>query len=267
MKEIIKERQSAAWVFFLSSILILAIVVGFKIFKNPIHSISGWLYPGNVLASMIAGGVTVQQGIAEFSGSPLHTVETGTLLKAFLSLLCTFIIGPVAFIYLRNRIKENKREGIGISTILRIGYGISYAWVVLLPAFIISATVVSFSIFSEMQNDNTLSQYRSDATQSLSEIVYKSQQYYILPISEGGGGKSFQKNGAPVTLEDLGFKEKTELGTYFLYRQKSDTTLYIHFFGNKPGTLTSGGFDPEIAHVVEYSGIIYPSSFRIKTLN
>ncbi len=268
MKEIIKKRFSNGEIFFIGSVVLLLIVVAFRFFINQFQFISDRFgsIASYLVSPAIAGKVTVQQGIAKFSGDPLPVLEMGDLLTTYISLILSFVAGPTAFIFLWKKKKESNAVGLQSSLPLRIGYGISVAWVVLMPALIITFTSVSSFVFSEMKRENALSQYRDDVMFTLATISDKAQQYYILPVQEEGGEKSFLKENKPLILKDLGFEPKTSLGRFILYRQKSDTTLYLHFIGTKIGAMNED-FIPEVTHTVEYEVSISPSKYFIRVLH
>ena len=249
--------------FFALSMIILLLVVGIGT-RNTIavfmDSVMEFL-----LAPSAAAWITVRNAISEFGGKPLTAVSWKTFVSTFLSICVLFVAAPTMFVAFRLKVQkyrsELKRPPVGV----RFLYFVTVAWGVLIPAVMIATFFASESVFSAMKKDNMIAGYRGEAINHMSDISYKAQQYFAVPRIKGGGGKSFLNGNRTVTLNDLGFKERTALGRTILYKGDSDTTLHLLFFGNR--ILSKKPWDNnDIDRVIEYDMVIHPSYHRITTM-
>lgn len=267
MNETIKAKVDLKWssfpvLFFIGAVVLLLVVYGKVYLHIRYHDISTAVFKILTIDVWSAGSITVQQGIAEFTGQPMPTVKLGKYLSMFGSFLLLFVINPVLFILTRKKIYNNKLEQKKSSLIVRFCNYVSLAILIIIPAITISTVITTNSLFSQFKEMNIETKYREDVKRELSTIIFKAQQYFILPVEEGGGGKSFLKNGTPLSLKDLGFEERTSLGRTILYQQKSDTIIHLLFIGNRKGTINTS-YNPDIIHVVEFEGTIFPSRYKL----
>ena len=268
MNETIKTKADLKWssfpVIFLIGLMVLLLIVYAKFYLHMrFLDISIALFKVLSIDLWFAGHNTLQQAVEEVNGRPMPIVKFGTYLSMFISFLFLFVVNPILFIFSRKKLNDNRLEQKESLAIVRIGFFISFAILIIIPANTITATVVLNSHFDRFKKMSAEQKYEQvDVRSELSKIIFKAQQYFILPVEEGGGGKSFLKNGKPVSLNNLGFEERTSLGRFILYQQKADTILYLHFFGNRISSRNISN-DSEIFHVVEYKVIIYPSDFKI----
>ncbi|MDP1675301.1 MAG: hypothetical protein Q8L88_00430 [Bacteroidota bacterium] len=268
MNETIKAQVVPKWssypiIFFIGSIVLLLAVYGKFYLHIRFHDILIIIPKVLSIDLWSAGGITVGQAVAIYNAQPMPIVKLGTYLSMFGSFLFLFVVNPILFIFSRKKLNDNRLKQKESLAIVRIGYFIVFAIMVIIPVNAITSTIVLNSHFERIKKMSVEQKYQQvDIRSELSKIVFKAQQYYILPVEEGGGGKSFMKNGKPVSLRDLGFEERTPLGRFILYQQKSDTTLYLHFFGIRVSSRFSFN-DPNIVNVVENKVTIYPSDFKI----
>jgi len=269
MNETIKTNSGSPWSSFIVQIfiglMVLLLVMYAKFYLNMrFHDISIALFKPLSIDLWFAGHNTLQQAIDEVNGRSLPIVKFGTYLSMFISFLFLFVVNPILFIFSRKKLNNYRLEQKEPLAIVRIGYFISFAILIAIPANTIASAIALNSHFEYFKKMSAEQKYQQvDVRSELWKIVFKAQQYYILPIEEGGGGKSFMKNGKPVSLNDLGFEERTSLGRFILYQQKSDTTLYLHFFGIRVSSRFSYS-DPNIVNVVENKVTIYPSDFKLE---
>jgi hypothetical protein len=249
-------------------VIVLLLVVGFSTGIIPRNTITVFLDSmiKFLLAPSAAAWITVRNAISEFGGKPLTAVPWKTIVSTFLSICVLFVVAPTMFVALRIKVQkyrsELKRPPFGIQFL----YVFAVAWGVLIPAVIIATSFASESVFSAMKKDNMIAGYKSEAIDHLSDIAYKAQQYFTVPQVKGGGGKSFLNGNRTITLNDLGFKERTALGRTILYKGDSDTTLHLLFFGNR--ILPKKPWDnKETDRVVEYDLVIHPSYHRFITMH
>ncbi len=268
MNETIKTNTGSPWssifvIFFIGFVVLLLTVYGIFYLHMRFHDIWVTLFKILSIDLWFAGYNTLKQALAEVNGQPMPIVKLGTYLSMFISFLFFFVVNPILFILSRKKINASKLDQKKSSLIVRVGYYICLVILIGVPVNTITSAVVLNSHFERVKKISVEQKYQSvDVRNELLTIVFKAQQYFILPVEEGGGGKSFLKNDKPISLINLGFEEKSSLGTTILYQQKSDTILYLHFFGNRISSRNKSN-NPEIINVVEYKAIIYPSDFKI----
>lgn len=269
MNETIKTNTGDSWssifvIFFIGFIVLLLTIYGIFYLHMRFHDIWVALFKILSIDLWFVGHNTLQQATDEVNGRTIPIIKFGTYLSMFISFLFLFVINPILFILSRKTISAPKLDQKKSSLIVRVGYYICLVILIGVPVNTITSAVVLNSHFERFKKVSVEQKYQSvDVRNELLTIVFKAQQYYILPVEEGGGGKSFLKNGKPISLSDLGFEERSSLGTTILYQQKSDTILHLHFFGNRISSRNNSN-DPEIIHVVEYKVTIYPSDFTME---
>ncbi|MBI2428911.1 MAG: hypothetical protein HYV29_08975 [Ignavibacteriales bacterium] len=269
MNETIKSNAGSSWSpfivkFFIGSVLLSLMVYAKFYLHMRFYDIWVALFKILSIDLWFVGYNTLQQALTEVNREPIPIVKIGTYLSMFISFLFLFAVNPILFLISRKKLNNYRLEQKEPLAIVRIGYFISFAILIAIPANTIASAIALNSHFEYFKKISAELKYqRVDVKSELWKIVFKAQQYYILPVEEGGGGKSFTKNGKPVSLNDLGFEERTSLGRFILYQQKSDTTLYLYFFGNRVSSRFSYS-DPNIVNVVENKVTIYPSDFKLE---
>lgn len=164
-----------------------------------------YLYPW-----VVAGGVTIANGLSEFSGESPSLISLATRLAALLGLLFGFVIGPTLFFfgwYYRRKDRESGSKGSalkGSAVISVIGGMLTFA--VAIPSIpgAIAQRRVSVSLHSAQAIQDNKDQMIND----LNTIAYNVRQFRILPKSLDGGNGSFL--GYSLSQPIAG----TEEGTY-----------------------------------------------------
>jgi hypothetical protein len=252
----------AGSVFVLMAVLVKAFIAIPQMPFNTFFAFRGWMDWLEHVAPYSAGYITVNNGIAEFSGKPLSEVGLMSYVSVFISFYFTFVLAPATYIMLRKKIGSYAAQEKRTPLPLRILVTITAGWCLLYSGFALATFFASSSVFSMMKSDNAMSQYRDDVARQLVDISFKAQQYYIYPVADGGGGNSFLKGKRSVKLDDLGFKETTSLGRFIMLPSETDTAIQILFLGNK--IIPKQPYKPKDSdHLVEYELTIYPANYII----
>ncbi len=189
-------------------------------------------------AHILAGGITVDNGIKEFQGMKLQSIPKKTKLYLLTMLLLDFVIAPSFFLFawqhmFMNRSQEgdlgavrNRWRANGLILILS---GMVVAYVCIMHTI---SAIVNPPVFRTMQFDNMVDQNRSRVITDLAAIDFTAKQYFCLPGNKGGGEHSFHSHLDPagknwVTLSELGMPIETEAGTYSIKMVKNDTMLIL----------------------------------------
>ncbi len=85
------------------------------------------------------------------------------------------------------------------------------------------AVVVGINMFGASAASANLEAVTND----LMNLASRAQQYYVKPVSMGGGGNSFGDEDNPITILDLTPKPSNDNGTYTLGTVASDNIQII----------------------------------------
>lgn len=267
INKILRHPSFAKYFFFTCVAILIATLIKVFVWIPPRFGNTAFNFLAKqLIAPSVAGGITVSYGINDFQGTPYPPVEFLTYATTYCSLIFTFVFGPVTFLAIRKRVHALQSIGKGPTVLFRTGYILYSTWLIFFSGIFIASAIGAYSVQKTMWSDNTISKYRDDVITEMYYIRSTAQLYYLLPVNAGGGGRSFLKNGERITLSDLRYKEVTPLGRFLLYHQRSDTILYLHFIGNKMGTLVTDDVPDEI-NPVEFEMMIMPSSYYLKTLH
>ncbi len=189
-------------------------------------------------AHILAGGITVDNGIKEFQGMELQSIPKKTKLYLLAMLLLDFVIAPAFFllawqhVFMKRSHEGNPRAGRNrwrANGLIFILSGMVVAYVCITHTI---SAIVSPPVFRMMQLDNMIDQNRSRVISDLEAIDFTAKQYFYLPGNKGGGDHSFHSHLDPagkrwVTLNELGMPAETEAGTYSIKTVKNDTMLIL----------------------------------------
>lgn len=254
-------RSSLLIKFFISSVVLLLVIYAKFYLHIRFYDIFIVFFKIMSIDLWFVGYNTLQQALEEVNGRSIPIVKFGTYLSMFFSFLFLFVVYPIVFIYFRKKINDNNLGQNKSVLIVRIVYFVILAILIGIPANTIASAIAQNSHFDVFKKTSVVQKYLfTDVRSELWKMVFKAQQYYILPVAEGGGGKSFLKNGKPVSLNDLGIEGETVLGRTILEQQKSDTLLRFHFFGNRIRSRNRSS-DPDIVHVIDCEITVSPSDF------
>ncbi|MBP9211523.1 MAG: hypothetical protein KBF97_01925 [Bacteroidetes bacterium] len=252
-------RISIIFIFVLGSILL------YQLRLLPIHSINLRQIVVNIIPSVSAAGLTVHQGIAEFSGTPLPAAESGTFGTIFLLLCAYFVLVPVTYFSLREQQQRtstttSKRTFLFTAPLIVVG-----TVAILVPTLIAGTFYGSTKVISIFRQDMEHSRYVQTVVRQCASIAFATRQFAARSVSEGGGGGSFRTPKGMVTLAGLGIPEQTKEGRAILVSTESDTVLTLLFIGNKAFPPEQGSSNTDLGTVI-YKTEIHPTFHRTRPL-
>ncbi len=250
--------------FFAASVLLLlfALAKAFDLLPSLRIFSELMILPKYVMAPVIAGGVTVKNGIAEFSGNAPEMLDWTMYGSVFVSLLVVFVLLPAGYLTMRKMIHSRAVAGTPVSRLLRTASIVTAVLILLTVSLVTSGFLVSRTLFSTIRQDNAVNRYREDVMHRLAEIAFAARQHFYLPERLGGGEGRFEKNGRTIVLEDLGFSGRSPLGRFILHRGPNDTTIQVIFYGNK-NIYDRSTNDEEYSRLIEYEMTVTPSRHKI----
>jgi hypothetical protein len=220
---------------FIATCAILLTVFGLKS-----TGMFGGRFPQEIIfpAHILAGGITVDNGIKEFQGMELQGIPKKMRLYLLMMLLIDFVIAPASFLFAwQHEFIEKSQEGDPTAgrnrwranSLIFILSGMVVAYVCIMHTI---SAMVSPPVFRMMQLNNMIDQNRSRVISDLAAIDFTAKQYFYLPGNKGGGDHSFHSHLDPagkswVTLNELGMPAETEAGTYSMKTVKNDTMLIL----------------------------------------
>lgn len=156
----------------------------------------------------IAAGWTVVQGITEFSTGSTPQLTDSFRIAALVSLLFMFVLVPCVFLFswrgyhthdheqhtMEEELKSNP------SAILPLAYGIGIALMVMLILPVLSLTLKGELDFRKMQRENDLSAQKDAMVSDVNTVFCDAYQYWILPESMQGGGRTFEHYQIPPPI-------------------------------------------------------------------
>jgi hypothetical protein len=152
---------------------------------------------------VVAGGIRVSEGIGAFSGKPITGAwDTGHTM-VMISMLLSYIIGPVLLLWGLNARKKWMREkhakpsplSILITTTLG-GYIVAFA--LLVPTL---SSLISWNSWQRMKADTRVNAIRDGAISSISALGFQAQLLRWMPGTKGGG--PWMENPGGITVADL----------------------------------------------------------------
>ncbi len=246
-------------------IVVLGTVLLYRLRLLPIHPADIRQISINIIPPISAAGLTVRQGIAEFSGTPLPSAESGTIVAIFLLLCAYFVLVPVTYFSLRER-QQRTSTTASKRTLLYTGPLIVVGTVaILVPTLIAGTFYGSTKVISIFRQDMEHSRYVQTVVRQCASIAFATRQFAARSVSEGGGGGSFRTQKGIVTLAGLGIPEQTKVGRAILVPTESDTVLTLLFIGNKSYPLEQGSTNSAVGTVI-YSTEIHPTFHRTRPL-
>ena len=170
---------------------------------------------------VIAGGITISDGLTMFSGmTPIPMPISGRLFM-LLSVLVPYVIGPTLFFFAWRHRKLGKEAGhqtptLGLWTLLFVVGGI-ISFAPAIPS--VPIAYIQRSVAHSLRSAQAVQGNRDAIINELNTISWKARQHRILPASLNGGGGSFVGFAMPSELAT------TDNATYTLVTTDSMCTL------------------------------------------
>ena len=266
--------RSGAFLFFAASVIVLAIVL-ITVFI-PVRKFLPFLPDGTFLAyrgwtdwlqhfgPYSAGWLTMQNAINEFQAQPPAGAGWGMMAGILATLIITFAIAPVTFLWLSERMRRmDLPNGSAIRFVMRALTVASAVWCFLIAGTMIAAFWGRTSSAAELHGRTEEDQYRDAIAHRLQVITYTAQQKFLLPAEMGGGGMSFFRNGKKMSFRDLGIPDTSWLGEFVMVQTECDTIMKVLAVGNRIAMKPRWNMKGK-DHVVEYELTLSPSTINIQ---
>jgi hypothetical protein len=157
--------------------------------------------PNSIFPWMIGGKQTIGNGLRAFSGKPPEPPPAGDRARALVPVLVGMVLCPTIFF-----LGWRRRRLAGLSREERPPLKISgYTFCGLVTIFVVVA-VVPIAYFGErsratLYHAQAVQENRDFMINELNELAVNAAQYFILPKSLGGGGRSFEGYSIPPKSE------------------------------------------------------------------
>jgi hypothetical protein len=150
-----------------------------------------------------AGGQTISNGLAEFSGQEPAATTLGDRLTLFLSVVLSLVLGPVLFFFgwdarraqQAASVPENFMRGPIVSMVL--GGVLLCLWII--PLLV--ATPMQYIVSGSLQKSQAVQQERDCIINELNALAVDSRQFSILPRALGGGERSYSGYILPSSMK------------------------------------------------------------------
>jgi hypothetical protein len=165
-----------------------------------------------------AGGLTIQHGLAMFSGETPTKMSSETRLSILGSLLVAFIIGPTLLFFSWRRLATEPKTSAMKPASIGFFFGATLTGVYLFPLLVMS--IAHPAVASSMRSAQALGQDRDWVINGIYRVSLDAHQYKILPKSFGGGGGSYVGYRIPDEIIKTTYAE-------YAATDETDSTLTI----------------------------------------
>jgi hypothetical protein len=157
-----------------------------------------------------AAGITIQNGLTEFSGGKLDLVPFSQRLYSLISILFIFIILPAIFFLgwkkqHEEKITKNDTKLLRASTISFVLGGIFLLYIAI-PS--INILIIKTKVDNQLRTANAIQTNKDRIIFELNNIAWRIYQYKALPHELDGGNGSFSEYILPLKYS------KTKYGSY-----------------------------------------------------
>ena len=175
-----------------TAVVLLMIFVIAPMAGNPLHLSSGMPY---LFPWVIAGGITIAQGLSEFSGQPAEILELPTLLSVLVAILLIGVVAPTLVIQLmRSRGERTTPHGSRAFYLFGLIVAITYACTVAPTGFI------SWNVGKSLREAQAVQRNKDLIINDLNAIATDVRQYVILPKRYGGGDGAMNAYVLPPSM-------------------------------------------------------------------
>jgi len=157
-----------------------------------------------------AGGITIQNGLTEFSGGKLDLIPFSQRIYSLISILLIFVIMPTLFFLgwkkqYEEKIAKKDTKLLRASTISFVLGGIFVLYIAI-PS--INILIIKTKVDNQLRIANAIQTNKDRIIFELNNIAWRIYQYKALPYKLGGGNGSFSEYKLPVNFA------KTKYGAY-----------------------------------------------------
>ncbi len=176
-----------------SAIVLVLVFWGSSLLPNPLVALHvetqgslPWLYPW-----ILGAGVTIANGLTEFSGHTPELVPIAFYSGTLMSLLLSGVLGPTVTLLLMGR------------KVPAIGRGIYFFCLIVTATITIAVVPTGYSSYLtrlSLRESLDVSSNRDQMINEISVIAWKTHEYQILPRRLGGGEGSLEGYTLPTSL-------------------------------------------------------------------
>ena len=220
---------------------------------NPSGAMDGVSIPITFYPWVNAGGLTIFNGLHEFSGMSPITAPIALRAATLMLVLFSMVLCPTIFLleWRRRRLREKTTAG---RPPLRIS-GIMYTlcgWITIVSGVGLGP-VAYFSEISRanLRHAQAVQGDRDEMINELNFLSVNAAQYFILPKTIGGGGRSFEGYSIPEKLA------KTENAAYTIIDSKN--MISVHAVSVRYSSCT---IDVQVDSIGQIKGWKYGNAFE-----
>ncbi len=178
-----------------------------------------------------AGGLTLANGLSEFSGKSPEPVSTVNYLLTILSLIVMYVVAPTLFFFRWRERRLAKIENPGLSYQLpTVSFIIGSVLLLYVIIPTIPTAIIQPMTFQNLKQAQTLSTNRDRLINGITAIAVNARQYRILPKRLGGGEGTYKGYVLPNELMS------TQEGTFTVVAM--DDEVVIHVTSNEISSAT-----------------------------
>jgi hypothetical protein len=194
-----------------SALVLIMIFVVAPMAGDPLHLERSAPY---IYAWVIAGGLTIAQGLSEFSGQAVEVVSLSVQISVLVSLLVVGVVAPTLTLRLMPTAQTGRApQGARAFYLFGLIIAATFAFTVVPTGY------VGWRVGESMREAQAVQRNKDLMINDLNVIAMRVREYRILPQRLGGGGGST----AGFTL--AGDVAQTDEGTYFA--EARDDAVYI----------------------------------------
>jgi hypothetical protein len=140
---------------------------------------------------VVAGGLTIERGLTEFSGNTPQVLQLSTRLALAFGVCLSLVIGPTLYFFsMRRRFTHPKPPGTGLQSI-SVSYVIGGILTFSLAFVAVPAAVIQRVVDHNLRSAQAVQEDRDIIIGDLNTIAWHAYQYHVLPARLHGGAGSY----------------------------------------------------------------------------
>jgi hypothetical protein len=198
---------------------LLLVFVEEKGYVSISHGMSArWVRLSLMYPWITAGGITISNGLTEFSGKEPELVSTSFRMMSLVGICLVFIVSPTLLLFgWKGHRKTDPRMGRMGGWWIALILGAMFVTFYALP--LIPMTLIQSSVAASLRKAQDIQRNKDDVIDEIRGVVIKLQEYSILPKEYGGGEGKFTGFNLPTQLS------KTENASYSVTAQDTLATI------------------------------------------
>jgi hypothetical protein len=209
--------------------------------------------PITVYPWVLAGGRTIGNGLRAFSGQTPFAVPIAIRAAALMITLISMVVCPTVFLleWRRRRLSSDVTAGRPPMKIAGIAYSLC-GWITIVSGFgLIPVAYVTEATQTSLRHAQTVQESRDEMINELFFISVDAAQYFILPKTLAGGGRTFEGYSIPEKLA------RTQEASYTVADDKNKATIHGVSLRNPSCTI-----EVQVDSIGEMRGWTYGGEFR-----